>query len=1123
MTQPPEQDTGAGSDLRADAAHAGHIARASLDHEGRRERRKARARRGALWLACVALVLGVAGAGLSLTLPGRSFEAPGWIETRVEARLQQLLPQHDLRVQRMRVAFEDDWRPRIGLEDVILDDAQGQTRLSLSDIDLGVSISSALKGQVQARDLHVAGVVVAVSRARDGTLDFSFGQSGTTRAQFSDLPSALRAATSVFGNPRLGALERVRLDGLTVRFDDARAGRNWTVDGGRVTLEREGDAVALDGSFAVLGGRSYAATLDAELRTTLGAGGADFALDVRDFAAQDLAAQSPALAWLDVLRASISGTLSGAITEDGTLAPLSASLDLGEGALQPTEATKPIPFRTARTAFTFYPQDARIAFDALDIDSPWVSLGGSGQVLLGDMARGLPDSYTGQLRLTRISGNPADLFSEARAFEGAELDLKVTLEPFELTLGQALVSTGDAPLLATGRVAAGPDGWVYGVNAHTEALGSARVMELWPAGYKTKTRDWVAANLAEARLRDVQFAMRHDGVADRPEVYLGFGFDGARVRVLKALPELTGAAGQFELYRNRLSIRAERGGITAPQGGRVDVAGTEFILPDLTQRPNPAEVRLKGDGPVTAVLSLLDQKPFQFLTKSGQPVTLAKTGNVRFDGSLALPLKQKVAVNEVLFDVAGTATGVVSDTLVKGRTLEAPSLAISADNGGLRIAGAGTLSGVPFDGAWRQPFGKPGTPGEVTARVTLSDAALRAFGVTLPKGSLRGRGSGDLSVTLARGAPPLFDLKSALSGIGLSIPQIGWSLGEKTTGSFRVRGTLSQPVKISGMSLDAPGLKADGTIDLTPSGAFSAARLSRVVAGRWFDGAVTLTSRGKGATPAISVSGGRVDMRSAPFGQGGGSAGGGGGAAPLTLDLNRLTVADSIRLEPFKGSFTMGSALEGTFNARVNGAAAISGKVGPSRDGTGFEIRSQDAGRTLAAAGLLKQAAGGSLRLRMKPVRGRAGHYDGDLKIENTRLRDAPSMAALLSAISVVGLIEQMGGEGIFFTDVEADFRLAPDRVTVTKSSAIGPSLGISMDGWYRFGDKRLDMRGVVSPIYLINGIGALFSRNREGLFGFNYWLKGTTETPKVGVNPMSILTPGMFRDLFRKPPPKVK
>jgi hypothetical protein len=66
-------------------------------------------------------------------------------------------------------------------------------------------------------------------------------------------------------------------------------------------------------------------------------------------------------------------------------------------------------------------------------------------------------------------------------------------------------------------------------------------------------------------------------------------------------------------------------------------------------------------------------------------------------------------------------------------------------------------------------------------------------------------------------------------------------------------------------------------------------------------------------------------------------------------------------------------------------------------------------------------------------------------------------------------------------------------------------------------------MQGVISPIYLLNGIGALFTRKGEGLFGFNYRLQGNAKDPKVSINPLSILTPGMFREIFRAAPPKLE
>ena len=115
-----------------------------------------------------------------------------------------------------------------------------------------------------------------------------------------------------------------------------------------------------------------------------------------------------------------------------------------------------------------------------------------------------------------------------------------------------------------------------------------------------------------------------------------------------------------------------------------------------------------------------------------------------------------------------------------------------------------------------------------------------------------------------------------------------------------------------------------------------------------------------------------------------------------------------------------------------------------------------------------------------------------------------------------------MKGQGLHFAEVEAAFRLTPQQVTLTQASAVGPSIGLSMDGTYDVNRSVLDMRGVFSPIYLINGVGSVLTRKGEGLIGFNFRLTGPAQEPRVQVNPLSALTPSIFREMFRRPPPDV-
>ncbi|MEM8760641.1 MAG: hypothetical protein AAGE83_10045, partial [Pseudomonadota bacterium] len=68
----------------------------------------------------------------------------------------------------------------------------------------------------------------------------------------------------------------------------------------------------------------------------------------------------------------------------------------------------------------------------------------------------------------------------------------------------------------------------------------------------------------------------------------------------------------------------------------------------------------------------------------------------------------------------------------------------------------------------------------------------------------------------------------------------------------------------------------------------------------------------------------------------------------------------------------------------------------------------------------------------------------------------------------------------------------------------------------------QLQMQGVITPVYILNGIGSIFTRPGEGLFAFNYSIGGSVRDPDVFVNPLTALTPGGIRDLFRAPRPDV-
>jgi len=168
---------------------------------------------------------------------------------------------------------------------------------------------------------------------------------------------------------------------------------------------------------------------------------------------------------------------------------------------------------------------------------------------------------------------------------------------------------------------------------------------------------------------------------------------------------------------------------------------------------------------------------------------------------------------------------------------------------------------------------------------------------------------------------------------------------------------------------------------------------------------------------------------------------------------------------------------------------------------------------------LLDKASKGSIYTELTE---KSQGYGGRFVARDVRLLDMPLLADLLNAVSIVGLFDQLTFDGIGFSEVEGEFYFTESEFILSRASATGPSMGLSLDGTYDFENDQLELQGVLTPIYLVNGIGEIFTRRGEGVIGFNFTVTGSSENPKISVNPLSALTPSIFRELFRKPSPKV-
>ena len=1087
------------------------------------------------WLVLGLAILLVAVSLALLGLSGRSLPVPHFLVARIETRANAALAgQASVSVGNADMVVSPDFVPQVRLRNVTLMSPAAQQLAIIRDIRISLKAGALLSGQMQPARLFVSGARVALRRRPDGSLDVAIAAKSLSGKPMRPADIVL-AVERTFDLPVLSGIEAIDVAGLSILLDDSRSGQVWSVQDGTLTLRQDSGRLTVDVGFGLAGqailtgpsgsaaagpgsGPSTLARTHLAIVTDKRSHAAELEVQLSQVSSADLAAQVPAFAWLSALDAPISGRFHSGIAADGKLTPLVAALDLGSGALRPTPDTRPIPFDSAHLGLTYDPATAQLDLSAMRVNSPSLQVAAIGHAWVKGMETGSPDALVGQVQVTDFKADPEGVFDNPVSLSQGALDFKLDLKPFRLTIGQLMLVDRGRHISASGLVGAEPAGWSVALDVAIDDIETSRLLALWPVSAVPNTRKWLHDNVATGELFDVKGALRLRP-GQEPKLALGYQFRGAEVRFLKTLPPIVDGAGYATIEDYTYTLVVDKGRVVAPQGGDLDVAGSVVKVPDIREIPARAEISLESRSSLTAALAILDQPPFLFISKAGQPVDLAD-GRAEVSAKLKLKLIKGLKTEDIDYQVAGKLRQVRSDKIVKGRSLTADELAVTANPKGLEISGDAALDGVPLTGGWRQAFGPEGKgKSRVEGSLTLSQATLDAFSIALPQGAVTGQGSGRFSIDLRRGAPPAFHLESDLKGLTLKIPEVQWTKTADQAGKLVVAGRFATPAEIDQLDLSGNGLTAAGKVVLKPDGGMDRAEFDQVRLNDWFDGKITLTGRGKGHAVGLSVRSGTADLRQATFGT---SSTDPNDVPPIEIALDRLRISEDIGLETFTGTFSATGGMSGTFNGMVNGEAPVTGTMVSDAAGrAAFRIEADDAGAVLAASGLYGSGRGGTMKLILQPAAAK-GSYDGTISISDIRVVDAPVLAGLLDAISVVGLIDQLRGAGIIFSDVAGKFLLTPEAVEIREGSAVGPSLGVSAAGVYRTADRSLDLQGVISPVYLLNGIGQIFSHQRDGLFGFNYTLTGTSAATKIAVNPLSILTPGMFRDLFRKAPPTI-
>jgi hypothetical protein len=106
-------------------------------------------------------------------------------------------------------------------------------------------------------------------------------------------------------------------------------------------------------------------------------------------------------------------------------------------------------------------------------------------------------------------------------------------------------------------------------------------------------------------------------------------------------------------------------------------------------------------------------------------------------------------------------------------------------------------------------------------------------------------------------------------------------------------------------------------------------------------------------------------------------------------------------------------------------------------------------------------------------------------------------------------------------------FSVGYGQFVMEDSQLRGPMLGASIRGTVDFKMRRVNLGGTYVPLQGLNSalceiplFGPLITGPKcEGVSGMTFAIQGAMDRPQVIVNPLSMLAPGIFRDIFQMTP----
>ena len=655
--------------------------------------------------------------------------------------------------------------------------------------------------------------------------------------------------------------------------------------------------------------------------------------------------------------------------------------------------------------------------------------------------------------------------------------------------------------------------------------------QIWPEQAGKNARDWILENIHKGKLDEailnLALTVPENDVAAAAlkDVHGTIKVSSVTMTCWKPLPNIEKLNGDGTFNEKGFDIQ-----ITSGEQGDIKIKPSHVVISGLDAEIQTITMDANIVSPAAALLEVLDRAPMGYAKKmSINPKETS--GNVDGILHMSFPLLKELPFEQIELKAVAKVTDGAMQKVAGLIDVSKGSVALQVDKDGLSFKGDAALNGVPSTVDWVERFASA-SPDDLLSKASIKGNAnaddIKKFGIDIAMTSAQ---SFPVDVTYERSSSRS---KLAISGDAtttkLQLSDLFYSkaAGTPFTFSTKLEWGGNKPMQLTELKARGTNVSIDGV------GVFdSEQHLSKLTIDTLQldeTRAKAEFTRSKDGVPNLRIIGDVLDIRHAFDGSDKEAKPDATEKppTPLQVDVQLKKIITSANTElndaSIKGTRDGFGWVSLEANVMAKNKTPFNFSIKPTGSHTVLSMTSPNLGNILSSLNVTDTMIGGKLSIDGKSEPGdKLRNIFGHIKLDNFRVKNMPALAQLISAISPDGLAAMLGGEGLGFSDLEGEYVWTKNTIVITKAHTASGSLGLTTAGKIDLGRSVLELEGQVIPVYFISRIlsaiplvgDILTGGEGQGLFAATYRVEGPISTAKVSVNPVSVLAPGILRNIL--------